>query len=47
MLKKFWDYVPTSQMDLVDNPNLLFAAGVGRRPVTQMATFSVWDDEKH
>ena len=46
MLKKFWDYVPTSQMDLVDNPNLLFTAGVGERPVTQMATFSVWNDEK-
>lgn len=46
MLKKFWDYVPTSQKDLLDNPNLLFTAGVGERPVTQMATFSVWDDEK-
>ncbi len=43
MLKKFWDYVPTSQLDLVDNPNLLFTAGVGERPVTQMATFSLWD----
>lgn len=46
MLKKFWDYVPTSQKDLVNNPNLLFTAGVGERPVTQMATFSVWDDEQ-
>lgn len=46
MLKKFWDYVPKSQEDLIDNPNLLFTAGVGERPVTQMATFSVWDDEK-
>lgn len=43
MLKRFWDYVPTSQLDLVDNPNLLFTAGVGERPVTQMATFSLWD----
>lgn len=46
MLKKFWDYVPTSQLDLVDNPNLLFTAGVGERPITQMATFSLWDDVK-
>lgn len=43
MLKKFWDYVPTSQLDLVNNPNLLFTAGVGERPVTQMATFSLWN----
>lgn len=46
MLKRFWDYVPTSQLDLVDNPNLLFTAGVGERPVTQMATFSLWDDAR-
>ncbi|WP_438961311.1 DUF3291 domain-containing protein [Nonlabens sp.] len=46
MLKKFWDYVPTSQLDLVDNPNLLFTAGVGERPFTQMATFSLWDDAR-
>ncbi len=46
MLKKFWDYVPTSQLDLVDNPNLLFTAGVGERPVTQMATFSLWNDAR-
>ncbi len=45
MLKKFWDYVPTSQLDLIDNPNLLFTAGVGERPITQMATFSLWDDK--
>ncbi len=45
MLKKFWNYVPASQKDLVDNPHLLFTAGVGERPVTQMATFSVWDDK--
>ncbi len=46
MLKKFWDYVPISQLDLVDNPNLLFTAGVGERPVTQMATFSLWNDAR-
>lgn len=46
MLKKFWDYVPTSQIDLIDNPHLLFSAGVGERPVTQMATFSLWDDAR-
>jgi hypothetical protein len=46
MLKKFWDYVPISQKDLVDNPSLLFTAGVGERPVTQMATFSLWEDAR-
>lgn len=44
-LKRFWNYVPTSQVDLNGNPNLLFSAGVGERPVTQMATFSLWDDK--
>ncbi|SCY20451.1 spheroidene monooxygenase [Nonlabens sp. Hel1_33_55] len=44
MLRKFWNYVPSSQKDLIDNPNLLFTAGVGERPVTQMATFSVWNN---
>jgi len=44
MLRKFWAYVPTSQLDLVDNPHLLFTAGVGEVPITQMATFSLWDD---
>lgn len=44
MLRRFWNYVPTSQLDLVDNPNLLFTAGVGERPFTQMATFSLWND---
>jgi heme-degrading monooxygenase HmoA len=45
MLRKFWNYVPRSQQDLVDNPSLLFTAGVGERPVTQMATYSLWKDE--
>lgn len=44
LLKKFWDYVPSSQQDLVDNPHVLFKAGVGERPITQMATFSLWDN---
>lgn len=44
MLRRFWKYVPISQLDLIDNPNLLFTAGVGERPLTQMATFSLWDD---
>ncbi|MEP0479859.1 MAG: DUF3291 domain-containing protein, partial [Nonlabens sp.] len=45
-LKIFWNAVPTSQLDLIDNPNLLFTAGVGERPVTQMATFSLWNDAR-
>ncbi|WP_338350034.1 DUF3291 domain-containing protein [Nonlabens tegetincola] len=46
MLKKFWDYVPISQKGLKENPSLLFTAGVGERPFTHMATFSLWDDAR-
>lgn len=45
-LKTFWDYVPTSQKDTIDNPDLLFTVGVGERPLTQMVTFSIWRDEE-
>ena len=46
MLRTFWNYVPTSQLDLIDNPHILFAAGVGERPITRMATFSLWDSDE-
>ena len=43
-LKKFWNYVPHSQKDIVNNEHVLFQAGVGEWPVTHMATLSLWDD---
>lgn len=45
-LKTFWDYVPTSQRDTQNNPDLLFTVGVGERPLTQMVTFSIWKNEE-
>ncbi|WP_206482247.1 DUF3291 domain-containing protein [Nonlabens ponticola] len=42
-LKRFWDYVPQSQRDIVENEHVLFKAGVGEWPVTHMATMSLWD----
>jgi len=42
-LKTFWDYVPHSQKDIVDNEHVLYQAGVGEWPVTHMATMSLWD----
>lgn len=44
LLRKFWAYVPQSQMDLNNNEHVIFTAGVGERPITQMATFSLWND---
>ena len=45
-LKKFWDYVPTSQKGLYEDPDLVFTAGVGEWPVTHMATMSLWKSEE-
>jgi len=44
-LRTFWKYVPTSQKDTVNNPDLLYTIGVGERPITQMCTFSIWRNE--
>ncbi|WP_224483676.1 DUF3291 domain-containing protein [Robertkochia aurantiaca] len=44
-LRRFWNYVPTSQKPLVDAEGLLYTMGIGEVPVTQMATFSIWTDE--
>lgn len=45
-LHRFWSYVPTSQKHLSQAPGLLFTKGVGEVPIVQMATFSLWEDQK-
>ncbi|MEM1259816.1 MAG: DUF3291 domain-containing protein [Bacteroidota bacterium] len=46
LLFKFWKYVPKSQTNLWGNEGLIFAKGIGEVPFRQMATFSLWKDEK-
>ena len=42
-LVDFWQYVPTARQKLIDHKdNLLFAIGVGEKPVVQQCTISVW-----
>jgi heme-degrading monooxygenase HmoA len=43
-LRSFWSYVPRSQEPLTDARGLLFTKGIGEWPVTQMATFSLWEN---
>ena len=45
-LRQFWQYVPTSELQLSQNSGLLFTKGIGEVPLLQMATFSVWRDRK-
>lgn len=43
---RFWSYVPRSQRPLKAAKGLLFTKGIGEAPLVQMATFSLWEDEK-
>ncbi len=45
-LFSFWKYVPTSEKPLSQSQGLLFKKGIGEVPITQMATFSLWDDQE-
>ena len=45
-LRTFWKYVPTSSKPLENNSDLLYTKGIGEVPVLQMATFSIWKNEK-
>lgn len=46
LLRTFWKFVPKSQTHLWDNKGLLYTKGVGEVPFKQMATLSIWKDEK-
>lgn len=45
-LRKFWNYVPTSQKPIANAPGLLYTKGVGEWPLVQMATLSFWKTEQ-
>ena len=45
-LRRFWRYVPRSQQPLQHAGGLLYTKGIGEWPVTQMATFSIWESEE-
>ncbi|MBL7472525.1 DUF3291 domain-containing protein [Robertkochia sediminum] len=46
-LRRFWNYVPTSQRPLRNAEGLLYTKGIGEWPVIQMATVSLWESEAH
>lgn len=43
-LIRFWQYVPTSEKPLSGAQGLIYTKGIGEVPVTQMATFSIWEN---
>ena len=45
MLRTFWKYVPESQKPLHEANGLIYTKGFGEVPVTEMATFSIWEKE--
>ena len=46
MLRTFWKYVPESQKPLQDAKGLIYTKGFGEVPITEMATFSIWEKEE-
>ncbi len=46
LLRTFWKFVPKSQTHLWNNDGLLYTKGVGEVPFKQMATLSIWKDER-
>ena len=45
-MRAFWSYVPRSEEGIHTNPGLLYTKGIGEWPIRQMATFSIWTNEK-
>lgn len=45
-LRRFWKSVPASQRPLKENAGLMYTKGVGEVPYMQMATFSLWENQK-
>lgn len=44
--KRFWKYVPHSQVDLKGNKDLIYTKGIGEVPLRNMATFSLWQNKE-
>lgn len=44
-LRTFWKYVPRSQEPLHRANGLIYTKGFGEVPITEMATFSIWEKE--
>ncbi len=45
-LIRFWKYVPTSEKPLTNARGLIYTKGIGEVPISQMATFSIWQDKE-
>ena len=45
-MRPFWQYVPTAQTGIADNQALIFTKGIGEVPFRQMATFSIWQNQR-
>ena len=45
-LLRFWKYVPHSQQPLGTSTGLLYSKGIGETPLTDMATFSLWENQE-
>ena len=43
---RFWHFVPQSQRPLDKAKGLIYTKGIGEAPLVQMATFSIWENEK-
>lgn len=46
LLRRFWRYVPHSEEPLKNAEGLIYTKGIGEVPVTQMATFSLWENQE-
>ena len=44
-LPRFWAYVPSAQQPLKRASGLIFSKGIGEVPLSQMATFSIWESQ--
>lgn len=46
-LWRFWRKVPSASAPLKDRDGLIITFGIGEWPLTQMATFSIWENEEY
>src|SRR5690554_5803216 len=45
-LPQFWKYVPAASQSIEEAKGLIYTKGVGEWPLIELATFSVWENEK-